>query len=170
MPQSDAFSAQARDIESLWNGSSLFVCNCPIAVQNRADAPDFGIAISWRSPKNVDLSALSAGPDVQISSVTPVQNHVLDFHDATGNLFSVVLYNDISLSKNATPSIFPPMAGQAGQKHSRTPDGAELNDIGAAVVDDYLYVAYVGDANPAGNPLPAIFAFQLSWTMSISSK
>ncbi len=150
LPQSDgAFSAQARNIESLWNSGSHAAAIAQLQeLQNRADAPDFGIAISWRSPKNVDLSALSAGPDVQISGVTPVQNHVLDFHDATGNMFSVVLYNDISLGKKRyTVNISTDGGATWAETFTYTPDGAGLNDIGAAVVDDYLYVAYVGDAN-----------------------
>ncbi len=83
---------------------------------------------------------------MRIGARSNIKNVVLDFHNATGNLFAVILYYDTSATEDRwTVNFSNDMGATWSETYQWTSGGVTMNDIDAAVITDSLYVGYIGD-------------------------
>ena len=139
----DDMLAEIRKSEALWNSG-----NFSAAVDILKDLEAAGVAlaagIGWKTPKAMDGLDWSEG-DVRVGTRADIVETHLDFDAETGNLFAVLRYRadpnyhwSVNISENN------------GASWSETYEwfaSYEIKDTSAVVVDDYLYVGYVGAAD-----------------------
>jgi hypothetical protein len=128
---------QVREIEELWNTGEFDQAVARLRdLEERQDFPGIAAGISWKVP--IMTSGPKWGTDVQISS--DVSKPFLDFEDGTGNLFAVLEHYPGPPSRWTT-NISTDGGATWLQTYSWT--GGVVHDVSAAVMDTFLYVAYV---------------------------
>ncbi len=95
---------------------------------------------------NAEGDIAATFPDVRIGVEAPVYDYVLDFYGGNGAVYAVLHYQRES---NNYWGVY--RSANNGISWTRTYEwfsAPPIRSIGAVVVDDYLYVAYVSEADP----------------------
>ena len=104
------------------------------------------VGISWKTPKAV-ISPNWTDTDVRIGARTEIKETHLDFDAQNGNQFAVLRYTDGSTTAWYWSVNISINNGQTWQETYTWFASYEIKDVSAAVVDDYLWVGYVGDSS-----------------------
>ena len=133
-----ALLGQVREIEELWNSGEFDQAIARLRdLEERQDLPGIAVGISWKVP--IMTSGPKWGTDVQVGTRDFIYEPCLDFEDGTGNLFAV-------LQRTRTDPCWMTYIstdGGATWQETYTWLGDGARDVGAAVMDTFLYVAYV---------------------------
>jgi hypothetical protein len=128
---------QVREIEELWNTGEFDQATARLRnLEEKQNFPGIAAGISWKVP--IMTFGPKWGTDVQISS--DVSKPCLDFEDGTGNLFAVLEHYPGDPSRWTTNTSTD---GGATWLETYSWSGDVVHDVGAAVMDTFLYVAYV---------------------------
>ena len=145
-------------IESGWNAGNYQEAIASLRQLDESLSTGFlEVCISWKNP--IPMGTDAFGGDVKIGDATEIDEIRTDFHIATGNLFTVWRRdagNDprftVSISYNGGQSWFQTVSIIS------SPNNYEVLDVDCAVVDDYLFVGYVYEANAANAIVRRFFA------------
>jgi len=139
---------EIKDIESLWNSANYRSAINRLKILEQSGLTNLAMGVSWKQPKELS-GPPDWGTDVQVEVQGDTQETGLDFHDNTGNMITLVrrdvtTTNDcwtlnISLNGGATWSETFNYVGSAG-----------CIDADIAVVEDYVYIAYVYGSSKTG--------------------
>ncbi len=132
-----ALLGQVREIEELWNTGEFDQAIARLRnLEEEQDSPGIAVGISWKVP--IVTSGPKWGTDVQVSTRDLASSPSLDFEDGTGNLFVV-------FRRNGNPWWTTNISTDGGATWQETYAwlGDGIDDISAAVMDTFLYVAYV---------------------------
>jgi hypothetical protein len=133
-----ALLGQVREIEELWNTGEFDRAIGRLRdLEKPQGLPGIAVGISWKVP--IRTSGPKWGTDVQIGAQNDIRKPCLDFEDGTGNLFAV-------LKRGATNPWWTTNIstdGGATWQETYTWSGDGIVDVSAAVMDTFLYVAYV---------------------------
>lgn len=136
-------------IESLWNAGIYGKAIERLRVLEKSFGPGLAAGIGWIEPKSI--SGLDFGTDVQIGSRVSAEKTDLDFHEDTGNLFTPILLRN-NYSNHRWSMNFSSDGGSTWlETFVWTTSLGEVEDLGASVVDDYCYVAYVPVTDAQGS-------------------
>jgi hypothetical protein len=134
-------------IENAWNSGDFERAVVLLRqLEERTDAPDVAVGINWRTPKTIGAMP-KWGTDVPVGAHSSVRKAVLDYHAGTGNLFVVTRRYDTASTDDAWNVFFSNNDGDSwSETYQWMTVGQSIADISAVVIDDYLYIAYVGDS------------------------
>ena len=144
----------SKKAEALWNRGKFEAAIDALRSLESAGGR-FAVGINWKSPKESSASlqvstgeatAVRDSGDVRIGTRTGISKSTLDFDAQNGNLFAVLKYTDGSgghWSVNVSTN-----GGLSWLETYAYTDPVAVKDISAAVVGDYLYVAYVVGTSP----------------------
>jgi hypothetical protein len=131
-------SQYMENIGSLWNTGRFDEAIASLRALEEGGLK-LAIGISWKRPIEKGDHEWMAN-DVLINTRTSIQETHLDFDAQNGNLFAVLKYPTGSWSVNISTD-----DGQTWQETYTW--GSIADDVSAAVVDNYLWVGYVGNAD-----------------------
>lgn len=125
----------------LWN-SGAFDQAIKVIRSLEESGTGLAVGISWKSPKAV-ISPNWTDTDVRIGARTEIKETHLDFDAQNGNQFAVLRYRNGSTTAWYW-SVNISTDGQTWQETYQWSSTNEIRDVSAAVVDDYLWVGYLG--------------------------
>lgn len=131
-----------KNAEDLWN-IGVFTQAIDAIRSMEESETDIAVGISWKTPKAVD-SPDWANSDVRIGARTEIKETHLDFDAQNRNQFAVLRYTDGSTTDWYWSVNFSTDKGKTWQETYTWFASYEIKDVSAAVVDDYLWVGYVG--------------------------
>jgi len=151
---SSADLALSKKAEALWNRGKFEAAIDTLRSLESAGGR-FAVGINWKRPRESlasvqastsEATALRDSADVRIGTRTGISKSTLDFDAQNGNLFAVLKFTEgtagywtVNLSNNG---------GRSWLETYAYSDPVGVKDISAAVVGDYLYVAYVVGTSP----------------------
>jgi hypothetical protein len=145
----------AAQAEALWTTGRFD--EAVAAVRSLEDAGvKFAVGMDWKVPREMDFPDW-AGSDVRIGGRDGVVEADLDFDAQNGNLFAVLRYPTSDTSWQWSVNLSTD-GGQTWQETYTWGAGYEIKDVSAAVVDDFLYVGYVGGGGFTEARMRRVFA------------
>jgi hypothetical protein len=131
---------QVRTVEGLWN-SGNFDAAIEALRGLEAEGLDVALGISWKIPVALD-SLEWFDDDVRITARKNAGENHLDYDAQTGNLFAVV--KRVGGDSPRWTANISQNGGRTWQETYTWSAPNEIIDVSAAVVDQYLYIGYVG--------------------------
>lgn len=134
-------------IEEAWNGGAFGEAILLLRrLEEMSDAPDIAVGINWRIPKPAGSTRSNKGVDVPVGTYEYTIKAVLDYHAGTGNQFVVTKRFDTASGDEAWNVFFSSDGGASwSETYQWMTIGQSIADIDAVVIDQWLYIAYVGD-------------------------
>ncbi|MHC4943904.1 MAG: hypothetical protein ACYTG7_12880 [Planctomycetota bacterium] len=140
----EALLAKIDHIENLWNTGEFDEAINQMRLLEKSGGPSFALGIEWKVPKS-----LNGGPDWGQDSQVDIHGSSfstsLDFHVATGNLFSVIGREQVGSDQTRWSVNMSTDGGLSWNETYAWSTPNPINDVDAVVVSNYLYVAYVAD-------------------------
>jgi len=140
LPQavSSELVTQARQAESLWNTGQYVPAIALIKpIEEATNGQGMAVGLNWINA----IQGPTWGTDIKINNRKNIDDTCLDYDYTTGYLFSVLKWNTnwcVNLSTDG---------GQNWQETAHWYTNYVINDITAAVLKGYFFVAYTGGAN-----------------------
>jgi hypothetical protein len=140
---------ELRQLETMWNGGNFEETILELKkFEDTRNGANIAIGISWKTPVEVQIPEVNPnGTDVRIGTDTNIKNIILDYHEGSGNLFTVILFYDTAATADAWTVNLSDDGGATWTETYEFSTSYTMNDVGAAVITDTLYVGYIGGAD-----------------------